>query len=379
MTRQEEIVKGFNESWSQFGINVSSNVSNPINGITVNNPNGGRAVALNFIDGVNATKLTAAQIAALPNPQAGQIVYQTDGVTGVYVYDGASWAKVGGLSSVNGTTNRITVTGGNTIDIASTYVGQTSITTLGTITTGTWTGIIGQATMTLGSDATGDIYYRNSGGNLTRLGIGSAGQVLGVSAGIPAWQAAGSGITVGTTTITSGTSGRIAFNNSGVYGESADLFFDLTNKRLGIGTSSPSYFVDVISPGNQSTQARFRNTTTQTSVEIYSGSGVVIVGGYASLGSTIMAEMYIQSNTVYFTKSTGARMFTLNDGYMALGTNTSPTARIHLPAGTASAGTAPLKLTAGTNLTTPESGAFEFDGTNLYFTVGGVRKTVTLV
>jgi hypothetical protein len=92
-----------------------------------------------------------------------------------------------------------------------------------------------------------------------------------------------------------------------------------------------------------------------------------------------MAEMYIQSNTVYFTKSTCARMFTLNDGYMALGTNTSPTARIHLPAGTASAGTAPLKLTAGTNLTTPESGAFEFDGTNLYFTVGGVRKTVTLV
>lgn len=46
--------------------------------------------------------------------------------------------------SVAGTTNRITVTNGDgvsgnpTIDIASTYVGQTSITTLGTITTGTW-------------------------------------------------------------------------------------------------------------------------------------------------------------------------------------------------------------------------------------------------
>ena len=379
MTRQEEIVKGFNESWSQFGINVSSNVSNPLNGITVNNPNGGRAVALNFIDGVNATKLTSAQIAALPNPQAGQIVYQTDGITGLYVYDGSSWSKAGGLSSVVGTTNRITVTGGNTIDIASTYVGQTSITTLVTITTGTWTGIIGQATMTLGSDATGDIYYRNSGGNLTRLGIGSSGQVLGVSGGLPAWQASGSGITVGSTTITSGTSGRIAFNSSGVYGESANLFWDNTNSRLGIGTSSPSYFLDVISPGNQSSQARFRNTTTQTSVEIYSGSGAVIIGGYSSLGATTMAELYITPNTVYFTKSTGARMFTVNDGYMALGTNTSPTARIHLPAGTATSGTAPLKLTSGTNLTTPENGAFEYDGTFLYFTVGGVRKTVTLV
>ena len=41
--------------------------------------------------------------------------------------------------NVGGTTNRITVTAG-TVDIASAYVGQTSITTLGTITTGTWNG-----------------------------------------------------------------------------------------------------------------------------------------------------------------------------------------------------------------------------------------------
>jgi len=46
--------------------------------------------------------------------------------------------------SVAGTTNRTTVTNGDgvsgnpTVDIASTYVGQTSITTLGTIATGTW-------------------------------------------------------------------------------------------------------------------------------------------------------------------------------------------------------------------------------------------------
>jgi|GEM_PF-1881076 len=56
----------------------------------------------------------------------------------------------------------------------------------------------------------------------------------------------------------------------------------------------------------------------------------------------------------------------------------APTARLALPAGTATAGTAPLKLTAGTNLTTAENGAFEFDGTNLFFTVGGIRKTVSL-
>ncbi|AXH77159.1 MAG: tail fiber protein [Bacteriophage sp.] len=44
------------------------------------------------------------------------------------------------VTSVTGTTNRITSSGGTTpaIDIAATYVGQSSITTLGTITTGIW-------------------------------------------------------------------------------------------------------------------------------------------------------------------------------------------------------------------------------------------------
>jgi hypothetical protein len=51
-------------------------------------------------------------------------------------------ALVTGVSSVSGATNRITSTGGSSpiIDIASTYVGQGSITTLGTITTGIWNG-----------------------------------------------------------------------------------------------------------------------------------------------------------------------------------------------------------------------------------------------
>lgn len=48
----------------------------------------------------------------------------------------------GAVTSVSGTTNRITSSGGFTpaIDISSSYLGQTSITTLGTITTGVWHG-----------------------------------------------------------------------------------------------------------------------------------------------------------------------------------------------------------------------------------------------
>lgn len=58
---------------------------------------------------------------------------------------------------------------------------------------------------------------------------------------------------------------------------------------------------------------------------------------------------------------------------------TSPTALIHLKAWTATAWTAPLKFTAWTNLTAVENWAMEYDGTNLYFTTGWTRRTVTLV
>lgn len=77
----------------------------------------------------------------LPTAQAAGTGYtiSNDG-TGVL-----SWVPLttGSVTSVSGTTNRITSTGGATpvIDISASYVGQTSITTLGTITgSATWQG-----------------------------------------------------------------------------------------------------------------------------------------------------------------------------------------------------------------------------------------------
>ena len=45
----------------------------------------------------------------------------------------------------------------------------------------------------VGSDATGDIYYRNASGVFTRLPIGSTDQVLKVASGLPSWGDAGGG------------------------------------------------------------------------------------------------------------------------------------------------------------------------------------------
>lgn len=217
---------------------------------------------------------------------------------GVY-YFASSVVAPSGVTSVTGTSNRITSTGGTTpvIDISASYVGQASITTHGTITSGgLGTGaVIGGVTMTLGSDATNDMYYRNSSGVLTRFSAGNNGVVITSGAGVPSvsstipnatqdnitrlgtvtsgslgtgavirgvtmtlgsdatgdiyyrnssgvltrlavgtskqtlhggtnpqWldtAASASGITIGTTTITSGTNTRVLYDNSGVVGE----------------------------------------------------------------------------------------------------------------------------------------------------------------
>ncbi len=50
-----------------------------------------------------------------------------------------NFSQFGAPGSASGTANRITVVGG-VVDIAATYVGQNSLTTLGTVSTGTWNG-----------------------------------------------------------------------------------------------------------------------------------------------------------------------------------------------------------------------------------------------
>lgn len=60
------------------------------------------------------------------------------------------------------------------------------------LTSGTSTQSVTGLTLTtpvinVGSDATGDIYYRSSGGLFVRLGIGSTDNILSVVAGLPAW------------------------------------------------------------------------------------------------------------------------------------------------------------------------------------------------
>lgn len=73
--------------------------------------------------------------------------------------------------------------------------------------------------------------------------------------------AGGGGLTIGTTSITSGTIGRVLFEGTGnVVQESGNFFWDNTNSRLGIGTNTPSYKLHVNDANNGETRIQITNT-----------------------------------------------------------------------------------------------------------------------
>lgn len=89
------------------------------------------------------------------------------------------------------------------------------------------------------------------------------------------------------------------------------------------------------------------------------------------------ANLYVaEAWDLRFATSATERMRITSGGSVSIGAF-APTAILHLKAGTATASTAPLKLTSGTSLTTAESGAVEYDGTDWYLTDSTpTRRTV---
>lgn len=122
--------------------------------------------------------------------------------------DGTNWYTVlnsnNGVQSVSGTADRITVTGTTAavVDIASTYVGQTSITTLGVITSGTWNanvitvpfGGTGASSFTAFAPVCGGV-STTAALQSAATGISNVGYVLTStgSSSLPTWQVAPGG------------------------------------------------------------------------------------------------------------------------------------------------------------------------------------------
>jgi hypothetical protein len=166
---------------------------------------------------------------------------------------GAGLTKSGNTLDVVGTADRITVAT-DSVDIASTYVGQTSITTLGTIATGTWQG-------TIVAGQYGGTGVNNSGKTITLGGsfTHTGAHTLGLTT------TANTSVTLPTT----GTLATLAGSES------------LSNKTI---TSSSFSGTTVAASG----AVTFTSTTDATST---SAAAVVLSGGLA-----VAKAMYIGTN-----------------------------------------------------------------------------------
>lgn len=90
----------------------------------------------------------------------------------------------------------------------------------------------------------------------------ASGVLTNNGAGVLSWAAAGGGITIGTTTITSGTNTRVLYNNAGVVGE-----YTVTGTGNAVLSDSPT----ITTPAITTSQ-----TTTRNSIGVTSTDGIVL-------------------------------------------------------------------------------------------------------
>lgn len=164
--------------------------------------------------------------------------------------------------------------------------------------------------------------------------------------------------------------------------DTSTLYVEAASNRVGIGSTTPSF--DLSFGGDLDRVLGLeRNSVANTAGnDITVQSGGATTGATDKIGGNLILASGVSTGTgssnIYLQTATAAttgtadnapttKLTILGNGNVGIGT-TTPTAALHLKAGTAAVNTAPLKFTSGTNLTTPESGAIEFDGTNLYYT-----------
>jgi hypothetical protein len=234
--------------------------------------------------------------------------------------------------------------------------------------------------------------------SLKRLGVGTATptsplNVIGGATVDTIYGGSTSGDSLCLSSTSNGTKGKIWFgsNNGGTQYREASGFWGIgvptgTNPAADIhvfrsGLSSVFLQQTAAGGGNGARFLLQNDIGTQAQMLLMSSTGAFLSNGliFSTSGAGGMGIASL-NGPIYFSKSTTvsgtnilATLLTSNGNFGIGAGLTSPTAKLHLTGGTATAGTAPLKLTAGTNLTSPEAGAVEFDGSHYYGTIGSTR------
>ena len=169
---------GFVSVTTATGVLASRTIGGTANQINVTNSDGaGNSVhslssTLNFPGTFTVQSTTAISAIINDNTMATAAATNIPTSSSIKAYVDASIGSA--VTSVSGTVNRITSTGGTTpvIDISASYVGQASITTLGTLTSGTWNAtLIGTiyGGTGLASYNQGDLIYASAANTLAAL------------------------------------------------------------------------------------------------------------------------------------------------------------------------------------------------------------------
>ena len=171
---------------------------------------------------------------------------------------------------------------------------------------------------------------------------GSSGQVLSTNgSGVLSWATAASGLTIDSTAITGGGSGRILFESAtGKVSSESNLFWDATNNRLGIGTTTPAAGVDLHisrAAAGDFTEARIENTEVSgyalLTLKTPSVTSYFIQNSNAWLGAGygVANGLRIQNNTGITFRVGGDDLHVTSTG---IGINkTNPGAQLHTVAG----------------------------------------------
>lgn len=224
-----------------------------------------------------------------------------------------------GVTSIVGTANRVTAsasTGAVTLDISASYVGQSSITTLGTITSGVWNGT-NIALANGGTNASlvasnGGIIYSTASAMAVLAGTATAGQILrSGSSAAPSWSTA-------TYPATAGTAANVLRSDGTNFLSAALAASDLSNGVTGSGAvvlaNTPTLITPVLGAAT-GTSVNLTSTAT-ASAFIPSGSSVPTNGVYLPAANTV--GVAASSTNI------------LNITTAGLGVGVTPTSKLHV-------------------------------------------------
>lgn len=274
---------------------------------------------------------TAAAVPLAANLAAGELAINiTDGK--LYYNDGGTVKLLASNSASSPVTSFQTSLGGLTPSTSTTG----AITLAGTLNTSS--GGTGLTSFTAG-----DLPYYATGTALSKLGIGTAGQILTSSGTAPQWSTltsvAVTTFSAGTTGFTpsTATSGAITLNGTLVVGNGGTGATTLTGVLKGNGTSAftaATAGTDYVAPATATTFTATQTFAGSTSVEAMKTSNIAEVDTISATAATGTINFDITTQSVLFYTSNATGNWTLNfrassgttlDALMATGESISAT------------------------------------------------------